>query len=114
MNSLGEKQIVSRNFDLIFIKFPIIFPIIYGLFLFSFPQYENILIFVTLLFLAEAHFGATWPFFLSKYNTNEIKKNKFQYVIGPIFVVIFCLFGFFLCKKYFSINFFCAKHFPCN
>ena len=35
-------------------------------------KYENILIFVTLLFLAEAHFGATWPFFLSKSNTNEI------------------------------------------
>ena len=29
--------------------FPIIFPIIYGLVLFTSPQYENILIFVTLL-----------------------------------------------------------------
>ena len=61
-----QKEIIDKNFDLIFIKFPIIFPILYGLVLFSLPQYESILIFVTLLLLAEPHFGATWPFFLNR------------------------------------------------
>ncbi len=59
MDTFAKKQIINKNFDLIFIKFPIIFPIIYGIILFTFPQYENILIFATLLFLAEPHFGAT-------------------------------------------------------
>tara|TARA_Y100000590_G_C15636456_1_gene983177 strand:+ start:524 stop:1492 length:969 start_codon:yes stop_codon:yes gene_type:complete len=106
MNSLAEKQIINRNFDLIFIKFPIIFPIIYGTVLYLLPEYENILIFLTLLFLAEAHFGATWPFFLDKSNASEIKNNKLQYVIGPVFVVIFCLIGFFYVKNFFLLIFF--------
>ena len=58
-----QKYIINKNLDLILIKFPIIFPLIYGMVLYSFPQYENILIFATLLLLAEPHFGATWPFF---------------------------------------------------
>ena len=52
MENQVQKQIINKNFDLMFIKFPIIFPIIYGLILFTIPQYENILIFVTLLTLA--------------------------------------------------------------
>ena len=56
METQAQKQIISKNFDLMFIKFPIIFPIMYGLILFKFPQYENILIFVTPLTLAELHF----------------------------------------------------------
>ena len=66
-----QSQIFNRNLDLIFIKFPIIFHIIYGLFLFTFPNYENILIFVALMLFAEPHFGATWPFFLN----GKIDKN---------------------------------------
>ena len=68
MNTQFQKQIINKNFDLFFIKFPIIFPIIYGIVLFTLPQYENILIFITLLLLAEPHFGATWPLFLIKSN----------------------------------------------
>ena len=47
-----QKPIINKNLDLILIKFPIIFPLIYGMILYSFPQYENILIFATLLLLA--------------------------------------------------------------
>ena len=78
MDTQTQKQIINKNFDLMFIKFPIIFPIIYGLILFTFPQHENILIFVTLLLLAEPHFGATWPFFLNKSNFDEIKSTRAQ------------------------------------
>ena len=56
MDTQTQKQIINKNFDLMFIKFPIIFPLIYGLILFTLPQYENISIFVTLLTLAELHF----------------------------------------------------------
>ena len=31
METQVQKQIINKNFDLMFIKFPIIFPIIYGL-----------------------------------------------------------------------------------
>ena len=60
------------NKQLLFIKFPILFPIIYGSVLYMFPQYETELILITILLLAETHFGATWPFFLYKY---KIEKN---------------------------------------
>lgn len=111
MSSLIHKQIINKNFDLFLIKFPIIFPIIYGVVLFTFPQYENILIFVTLLFLAEPHFGATWPFFLNKSNFEEIKKNKIKYIYGPAGLVIFCLIGFFLFNYLFLFLFFALNFF---
>ena len=106
METHVQKQIINKTFDLTFIKFPIIFPIMYGLILFTLPQYENILIFVTLLILAEPHFGATWPFFLSKSNFVEIKNNKIKYIFGPIALVIFCLIGFFYANYFFMLFFF--------
>ena len=53
----------NMNKQLLFIKFPILFPIIYGSVLYMFPQYETELILITILLLAETHFGATWRFF---------------------------------------------------
>ena len=41
-------------------------------------------IFITILILAETHFGATWPFFLNRLNFDYIKENKIN--------LIFCLF----------------------
>ena len=63
------------NLEFNLVKFPILFPIIYGLILYSLPQYETVLIFITILLLAETHFGATWPFFLNKSNSDLIEKN---------------------------------------
>ena len=51
------------NKEFLFVKFPIIFPLIYGIILFNFPTFETELIIITILLLAETHFGATWPFF---------------------------------------------------
>jgi hypothetical protein len=106
-----QKQIINKNFDLILIKLPIIFPLIYGVILFTFPQYENILIFATLLLLAEPHFGATWPFFLNKSNLGEIKNNKITYIYGPITLVIFCFLGFFYMNYIFLFIFFALNIF---
>ena len=64
---------MSLEFHLI--KFPILFPLIYGGILYLLPGLETYLIFFTILLLAETHFGATWPFFLNSANTKFIKKR---------------------------------------
>ena len=106
-----QTQIFNKNFDLIFIKFPIIFPIIYGLFLFTFPNYENILIFVALMLFAEPHFGATWPFFLNKENIEEIKNKKIRYIYIPILIVFLSIAGFFYANTFFLLIFFAVNIF---
>ena len=69
MNLLLKKEVF-------FVKFPILFPLVYLTALYSFPSFETHLIFLTILILAETHFGATWPFFLDKVNAPYIKKKK--------------------------------------
>ena len=70
------KNIIKIDLQFLLVKFPIIFPIVYFLILSTFPQYETELIFITILLLAETHFGATWPFFLDKVNHDFIRKKK--------------------------------------
>ena len=70
--------------EVLLVKFPIIFPMIYGLILFLFPQFETQLIFLAILLLAEPHFGATWPFFIHKTNYLFIKENKISLILIPI------------------------------
>ena len=62
--------------EVFFVKFPILFPLIYLAVLYGFPSFETHLIFLTILILAETHFGATWPFFLDKVNFPYIKQKK--------------------------------------
>ena len=95
--------------EVLLVKFPIIFPIIYGLILFFFPQFETQLIFLTILLLAETHFGATWPFFVHKTNYVFIKENKISLIFIPIILSVFCLFGFFYFKMFFLLIFFAAN-----
>ena len=56
LNTLLKKEVF-------FVKFPILFPLLYVSILYSFPNFETQLVFITILLLAETHFGATWPFF---------------------------------------------------
>jgi len=98
--------IVGRKFDLFFIKFPILFPIIYFLILYNFPSLENFLIITTILLLAEPHFGATWPFFINKINQEYISDNKFLLIKIPIIIFILCILSFFLIKNLFFLIFF--------
>ena len=98
--------IVGRKFDLFFIKFPILFPIIYFLTLYNFPSLENFLIITTILLLAEPHFGATWPFFINKINQEYISNNKFLLIKIPIIIFILCILSFFLIKNLFLLIFF--------
>jgi hypothetical protein len=98
--------IVGRKFDLFFIKFPILLPIIYFLILYNFPALENFLIITTILLLAEPHFGATWPFFINKINQEYISDNKFLLIKIPIIIFILCILSFFLIKNLFLLIFF--------
>ena len=63
MQTETQKYIYNKSVDLWFIKFPILFPIIYFSLLYMFPSYENYLIIATIILLAEPHFGATWSIF---------------------------------------------------
>tara|TARA_X000000950_G_scaffold289121_1_gene409944 strand:+ start:3682 stop:4614 length:933 start_codon:yes stop_codon:yes gene_type:complete len=95
--------------EFLLVKFPILFPIIYGLVLFNFPTFETLLIFLTILLLAEPHFGATWPFFINKTNSNHISENKISLVFIPIIILFSCLIGFFFFNKIFYLIFFAAN-----
>ena len=95
--------------EVFFVKFPILFPLLYLTILYSFPSFETQLIFLTILLLAETHFGATWPFFLSKLNFPHIKKNKISFIYIPILITVLCLISFFLIKNLFLLIFFAAN-----
>jgi hypothetical protein len=102
-------NIIGNKTDFFFIKFPIIFPLMYGFFLFSFPNYENIIILVTILILAETHFGVTWPFFLNKINYSYIFKNKIYLIYLPLFIIAGCFILYFYFKSTFLLIFFGAN-----
>ena len=95
--------------ELLFVKFPFLFPLVYGIFLYSFPKYELHLIFFVILILAEPHFGATWPFFLSQVNKSYIGEKKFLLIYIPLFVAILSLLGFIFINKIFLLIFFASN-----
>tara|TARA_Y100000816_G_C26105406_1_gene587207 strand:- start:3084 stop:4007 length:924 start_codon:yes stop_codon:yes gene_type:complete len=103
--------VISRKIDFLLIKFPIFFPIAYYILLISFPNYENYLILFTLLFLAEPHFGATWPFMVDKKNNYIKKENSLTLIYFPILICVFCLAGFFLFSSLFFLIFYLANFF---
>ena len=100
---------IKFNTQFFLVKFPIIFPLIYGFILYYFPQYETELIIITILFLAGTHFGATWPFLIDKVNYSFIKENRISLISIPIIIIILSLFGFFLIKELFLLIFFASN-----
>ena len=66
------------NKEFLLVKFPILFPLLYISILYIFPSFETQLIFITILLLAETHFGATWPFFLNKVSFNIFCSKYFS------------------------------------
>ena len=101
--------LISKNIDFHLIKFPIIFPIIYGLVLYFFPSYENLLIYFTIFLLAESHFGATWPFLFGKNSKEFLNSKKMELVFIPLFIILFSFLGFFLFKPFFLLIFYAAN-----
>jgi hypothetical protein len=103
--------VVNKNIDFFLIQFPIFFPLAYGLGIYFFPMYENYIIILTILLLAEPHFGATWPFMVSKNNINFILKKKIQFILLPAIIIFISVLGFFYFKKEFLLLFFLANVF---
>jgi len=97
---------IKLNSQLFFVKFPIIFPLIYGIILFQFPNFETELIIITILILGETHFGATWPFFLDKINYPFIKKKKIELILLPLFIALLSIIGFIFTRNLFLLIFF--------
>ena len=97
------------NLEFNLVKFPLIFPFIYGSILYLLPGLETYLIFFTILLLAETHFGATWPFFLNSANTKFIKENRISLISFPIIIATASLLGFIFFKPEFLLIFFAAN-----
>jgi len=97
------------NLEFNLVKFPLIFPFIYGVMLYLLPDFEIFLIFFTILFLAETHFGATWPFFLNNANAKFIKENKVSLISFPLLIATSSLLGFILFKATFLLIFFAVN-----
>ena len=97
------------NLEFNLVKFPILFPLIYGFILYQFPNFETYLIFITILLLAETHFGATWPFFLNSANKSFIRENKITLISFPIIITIFSIAGFIFIKPTFLLIFFAVN-----
>ena len=102
-------NVIKLDLQFFLVKFPIVFPLVYGFVLYTFPQFETELIIITILLLAETHFGATWPFLLDKVNYPFIKSKRISLIILPVIIIILCLFGFFLTKELFLLIFFAAN-----
>lgn len=97
------------NLEFNLVKFPILFPLMYGLFLYLFPSFETYLIFITILILAETHFGATWPFFLNSANRSFIKENRITLISFPTIIAVASLIGYIFIKPTFLLIFFAAN-----
>lgn len=106
-----HKSVYNSKIDFFFIRFPIIFPFIYLFILYTFPNYENLLILLTLIFLSETHFGATWPFFLNKLNQQKILENKTLYIMLPIVIIFYSIIGFFFFNSIYLLFFFAINVF---
>ena len=99
-------MIFNKTIDLFFIKFPIIFFIIYLSFLFIFPSQEQKLSFIVLLLFAEPHFGATWTMFMDKKMLLHAKNKKYSFIFGTLFLIIISISLFLIDKISFIFLFF--------
>lgn len=104
-------MIINKYADLLLIKFPIYLPVVYFICIYYFPNYEYLIIFITLCLLAEPHFGATWPFFLSKVNYEKISLEKSYYIYLPIIIVLTSIISYFYINYIFLIFFFAVNLF---
>ncbi len=102
-------QIFNKIDDLIFIRFPIIFPLLYYLILTYFPNYEIYLILIVIFLLAEPHFAATWPIFIDTGNKEYLKQKKLFLIYGTAIISMFSLVLFFYNKNIFFFIFYIAN-----
>jgi len=98
--------IIQRHIDLAFIKFPVFFPLIYLLFLHKFPEHESVIALLTMGFLAEPHFGATWTVFFDKNVRGYAVGKKLIFLYGGAVVAFFTITLFLFAQNIFYLLFF--------
>tara|TARA_B100000212_G_C27339455_1_gene518458 strand:- start:349 stop:1332 length:984 start_codon:yes stop_codon:yes gene_type:complete len=85
-----KKQITNFEIlDDLLITFPAWFPFSYFFISTNFPSLTKVLFILTLFLFAETHFASTWLFFFDKDNWYWIKKNFYNVVFLPLYVVFF-------------------------
>ena len=77
----------SSILDNLLINFPLWFPLIYIFLVFNFPSTGKIIFLASIFLFAETHFASTWLFFFDSENWKWIKKNLYQIVFIPIYVI---------------------------
>jgi len=100
-------MIFNKYTDLFFIKFPIFLPVMYLSALFIFPNYGTAIALVTMLLLAEPHFGATWTIFFDKKMFLLAIDQKIYFLWVPLALAIFFGILFFFSPSVFYLLFFC-------
>ena len=103
--------VIGKKTDFYLIKFPFLFPLVYFFILYFIDGSEAYLVLFTLLFLAEPHFGATWPFLIYKNNFSKIFDNKVYFIFLPLLIVCFSILGFFKFNYLFLLIFFAVNLF---
>lgn len=85
----NERQITStQTLDTLFVNFPLWFPITYIFLALNFPSFSKILFILSLFLFAETHFASTWLFFFDKENWSWIKKNFYDFIYLPCYLLI--------------------------
>ena len=86
----------SSKLDFLFIYCPLWFPLTYLFLIFNFPSISSFIFIASIFLFAETHFASTWLFFLDKDNLNWIKKNIYQIVVLPIYILLIVMSLWFL------------------
>ena len=94
-----NKIIISRELDVILIKFPIWLPIVFLAITKNF-EYLYLPCLILLLFIGELHFGSTYIFFMDQNYRKQFFDNIYIYTIIPIMIIIFCI----IIILYFSVS----------
>ena len=98
--------VIQRHIDLVFIKFPVFFPLIYLSFLFRFPEHEYVIAFLVIGFLGEPHFGATWTVFFDKKVRDYAAEKNSHFLYGCAVVALLTIMFFLFLQNIFYLLYF--------
>lgn len=93
--NFGDKTINNNVLDIFLICFPIWIPLFLILFFYFFPSFVAVTFLLTLFFLGETHFAATWLFFLDSNNRSWLKERPHISFIFPILIIVILFLVFF-------------------
>ncbi len=98
-------MIFNKWIDLFFIRFPIIFPLIYLSLIFVLPEIEKQITLLTLLLLAEPHFGSTWMLFIDQRMRKYALEKKKEFIWTSLVILLLAFSLFFVNTNIFYVLF---------